>query len=82
MAWLGVAALLIGLLRDLPFLLFAARRVSPGFGLAACAFQALHRVVGVLGLAAGLLVPARASGRPGAAGGGSAKIAPSTVDGG
>src|SRR5262249_20813289 len=80
-AWLGAAALVFGLLRDLPFFLFVARRVSPAFTLAACGFQILHRVVGVLGLAAGLFVPARASGRPGAAGGGSAKIAPSTLDG-
>jgi GT2 family glycosyltransferase len=82
MAWLAAAALAFGLLRDVPFFLFAARRVSPAFALATCALQALHRVVGVLGLAAGLLVPARAAGRPGAATGGSAKIAPSTVDGG
>jgi GT2 family glycosyltransferase len=82
MAWLAAGALAFGLLRDVPFLLFAARRVSPAFAVAACVFQAVHRVIGVLGLAAGLLIPARAASRPGAETGGSAKIAPSTLDGG
>jgi GT2 family glycosyltransferase len=42
---------------DLPFLAFAARRVSLPFAAAAAGLQLLHRAAGLAGLAAGMLSP-------------------------
>jgi GT2 family glycosyltransferase len=44
---------------DLPFLTFAARRVSPCFALAAAGLHLLHRAAGLAGLAIGLLRPGK-----------------------
>ena len=49
--------LLLALLADAPFLIFARRRVSPAFAAAAAGLHLLHRAAGVLGLILGLLTP-------------------------
>lgn len=53
-AALGLA---VAVALDGPFLLFAARSVSPAFAVAAAGLQLLHRVAGLLGLAIGLCLP-------------------------
>jgi hypothetical protein len=68
--WLAIPSvfgLLVSLAADRDFLRFAARRVSPAFAAAAAVFQLLHRAAAVLGLAAGLLLPARLPRAPKAA---------------
>jgi GT2 family glycosyltransferase len=66
-AWLprlaGACALLLATasVLDAPFLAFVARRVSPGFAVAAAALQLAHRAAAVIGLGWGLLAPDPAS---------------------
>ena len=54
----AVAALLLSTALDLPFLHFAARRVSPTFALAAAGLHLIHRALGLAGFVVGLLWPA------------------------
>jgi hypothetical protein len=65
--WLFAAAgaLLASALLDLPFLRFAARRVSPAFALSAAALHLIHRAAGLVGFVVGWLLPARRGRVPG-----------------
>jgi GT2 family glycosyltransferase len=56
----AAAALLVSAALDLPFLMFGARCVSPGFAVAAAGLHLLHRAAGLTGLAIALLRPAPA----------------------